>query len=239
MLKFKLCRNCGSKNHKKHQHCTKCGSALDNVLKTSTKPLVIFLVSFLLLGSSTTYAYSKYYKKSPTISEQSSGQSSTDKPKPPYTCPSGMESPKGGSINWDGSEDCIPKATLNSGNDTTKNVPKTTTPKTTTNNTTPTPTPEPTPTPTPTPAPDTKVCDDQKATQLASVDTIYNGKVYTENTQHEANLAGVTQDYSNRGLLRSGAYIQAIDSENAAHQVRLNDINAWYNLELVKIDQSC
>lgn len=62
MFKFKQCTKCGSKNKKHHEHCTKCGSPLENILKTSTKSLVMFLVAFLLLGGTATYASYGFYK---------------------------------------------------------------------------------------------------------------------------------------------------------------------------------
>lgn len=231
MFVYKYCPKCSKRNHRANKHCVRCGDQLTVAERFGKDVFAVTLSLIVLFSSASVFASRSYFNNrtnssTPSIVEATPQEQNSDVQPTQETTPQPVEIPA----------------------PTTTTTP-TTTPK---NNTTPAPTATPTPAPqlieTPTSQPtnattippkNNKICEDQKAIQLSSINSIYDGKVNTENTRHEAELNRIKEDYNNRGLLQSGLYVQAINAENANHEVKLNDIDAWYNYELVKIDQSC
>jgi len=222
MFKVKRCTKCHHDNSRKNNYCKKCGEDLISAkTKFSTKALVVMLLFIAVLGSGSVYAGAYYIKHKKvnqhtndvTKTQSNNNVSTSPSAAKPYTCPDGTKSPSGGIINWDGSENCVPKST----------PPVATTPKTTT------PTPKSTPTPqTPPATTSTPESSSDDWYKYCLVDLEAATKTYQDSwdnyyadalIRHMEELDRLLASYTAQGLENSSFYQAAvISSNNSFHQ---------------------
>ncbi len=84
-----------------------------------------------------------------------------------------------------------------------------------------------------------KWCENSKAEQRKYLKTTYDYKIYQENRRFEKELDNIKGEYEKRGGLGSGLYLKAVREATERHNWNLESIDAWYQLELWKIEDSC
>ncbi|MCX6811315.1 MAG: hypothetical protein NT039_01300 [Candidatus Berkelbacteria bacterium] len=87
--------------------------------------------------------------------------------------------------------------------------------------------------------PDNQWCRNWQEAQKQNLYALYQSKIAQENSRFEQELGSIKAEYARRGLLDSGLYQEAIRQATENHNNLLAGIDAWYQIELSKIEHSC